>query len=91
MAALSSAATQAGPPAIAAPAAAPGQPPRPPRLHWLVSASVLVPVGILALGAWVAWGQVWEVAGAEAAATAGAAAEYAAQVLDGHALLAEGA
>ena len=91
MAALSSAATQAGPPAIAAPAAAPGQPPRPPRLRWLVSASVLVPVGILALGAWVAWGQVWEEAGAEAAATAGAAAEYAAQVLDGHALLAEGA
>ncbi|WP_424138697.1 PAS domain S-box protein [Roseomonas chloroacetimidivorans] len=48
---------------------------------------MLVPASILALGALMAWGQVWEQARAELGATAGSAAEYAARVLDGHALL----
>jgi len=65
----------------------------PPSQAWafvaLLATAVMVPTGIFALGAWLAWGQVWEQVRAELAATAGAAAEYAARVLDGHALLAD--
>ncbi|MBL6457370.1 PAS domain S-box protein [Belnapia sp. T6] len=65
----------------------------PPSQAWtfaaLLTAAIMVPASILAFGAWMAWGQVWDQARAELTATAGAAAEYAARVLDGHALLAD--
>nr|MCV4209628.1 PAS domain S-box protein [Roseomonas sp. SXEYE001] len=48
-----------------------------------------MPLGILALGAWLAWGQAWEQARSELASTADAAAEYAARLLDAHAHLTE--
>ena len=49
--------------------------------------AILVPGGILALGAWMAWGQIWDQARTELTASAGASAEYVARVLDGHTLL----
>jgi len=55
----------------------------------LLASALLVPLGILALGAWFAWGQAWEQARAELASTADAAAEYSARLLDAHAHLAE--
>jgi two-component system sensor kinase FixL len=55
----------------------------------LLAAVVLVPLGILGLGAWLAWGQAWRQAEAELARTADAAAQYAAHLLDSHLLLAD--
>lgn len=55
----------------------------------LLAAVVLVPLGILGLGAWLAWQQVWRQAEAELARTADAASEYAAHLLDSHLLLAD--
>jgi PAS domain S-box-containing protein len=63
--------------------------PRWPAFRSLLAAAVLVPFGILALGAWLAWGQTWRQVEAELARTADAAAEYAAHLLDGHLLLAD--
>jgi PAS domain S-box-containing protein len=63
--------------------------PRWPAFRSLLLAAVLVPLSILAIGAWVAWGQVWRQAEAELARTADAAAEYAARLLEGHLLLAD--
>lgn len=65
-----------------------------PRHRWsafrsLLAAAVLVPLGILVLGAWLAWRQAWRQTEAELARTADAAAEYAAHLLDGHLLLAD--
>jgi PAS domain S-box-containing protein len=62
---------------------------RRPALQILMAAAVLVPLGILGLGAWLAWEQAWRQAEAELARTADAAAEYAAHLLDGHLLLAD--
>lgn len=56
---------------------------------FLLAAVVLVPLGILGLGAWLAWGQTWRQTEAEMARTADAAAEYAAHLLDSHLLLAD--
>ncbi len=58
-----------------------------PILQLALASLVLVPLGILVFGAWLAWGQVWRQAEAELARTADAAAEYAAHLLDGHVLL----
>ena len=55
----------------------------------LLASAVLVPLGVLAIGAWLAWGEAWRQAESELARTADAAAEYAARVLDGHLLLAK--
>ncbi len=55
----------------------------------MLAAAILVPLGIFLLAAWLAWGQVWRQTEAELARTADAAAEYAARLLDGHALLAD--
>jgi PAS domain S-box-containing protein len=57
--------------------------------HVLLAAAILVPLGISLFGAWLAWNQVWRQTEAELARTADAAAEYAARLLDGHALLAD--
>jgi PAS domain S-box-containing protein len=64
------------------------------RLGWstywsLLAAAVLVPLGILGIGAWLAWSQVWQRAESELARTVDAAVEYAAHLLDGHRLLAD--
>ena len=65
------------------------QSPHWPTLRLLLAAVVLVPLGILGLGAWLAWTQAWRQAEAELARTADAAAEYAAHLLDSHLLLAD--
>lgn len=63
--------------------------PRSPTVLSLLVAAVLVPLSILIVGAWLAWGQAWRQAEAELARTADAAAEYAAHLLDAHLLLAD--
>jgi hypothetical protein len=55
----------------------------------LLASLVLVPLGILVISSWLAWVQVWHNAETELARTTDAAAEYAARLLDGHALLAD--
>jgi hypothetical protein len=58
--------------------------------YWsLLAAAILVPVGILGIGAWLAWNQVWQQAESELARTADAVNEYASHLLDGHRLLAD--
>ncbi len=63
--------------------------PRSPTVLAPLVAAVLVPLSILIVGAWLAWGQAWRQAEAELARTADAAAEYAAHLLDAHLLLAD--
>ncbi len=46
-------------------------------------------LGIIALGGWLAWSQVWQQAKADLANTADIAAEYVAHLLDSHALQAD--
>lgn len=55
----------------------------------LLASTVLVPFSVLAISAWLAWGQVWRQAQTDLTHTVDIAAEHAAHLLDGHALLAD--
>ncbi len=58
-------------------------------LRWLLAAVVVLPLVIVAAGAWLSWREAREEAEAEMRHVAGAAAEYARRVLDSHALVLE--
>jgi two-component system NtrC family sensor kinase len=56
----------------------------------LLPAAVLLPLGILGLGVWVAWRAGWDEARAELTSTAEAAAEHARRLIELHRLRADG-